>query len=185
MIGYPTYINIQGEDYPINQSWRVGLEAIDVIEDKELSDTARAIQLIVLILGDVPDEVLLADETLDKVIKYLECENKPAKKQQVKAMDYKQDIYVIWSSVKAHYNIDIFKDSVNWYELNHMIEGLPMRSALMERVKIRTYDMSEVTDPKQRKQIREAQKALALDQHVEVQYDDNTKAFLRATGREV
>lgn len=185
MIGYPTHIHIGGVDYPINQGWQIGLEAIDVIEDANLSDVERAIQLVVLILGDVPDEVLLAQETLDKVVKYLECENKPAKKNQQKAMDYKQDLYAIWSSIKAHYNIDIFKDDVNWYELNHMIEGLPEKSALMERVKIRTYDMSEVTDPKQRRKIREAQKAFALEDTRKVEYDEKTKAFLRGLGEEV
>lgn len=185
MIGYPTHINVQGVDYPINQGWKIGLEAIDVIESKELTDVERAVQLVTLILGDIPDEVLLAEETLNKVVKYLECENKPAKENQEKAMDYKQDLYAIWSSIKAHYSIDIFKDDVNWYELNHMIEGLPEKSALMERVKIRTYDMSEVKDPKQRKKIREAQKVFALEQTEEVEIDEKTKAFLQATGREV
>ena len=185
MIGYPTHLNIGGVDYPINQGWKVGLNCVDVIEDNNLSDVERAVQLTVLLLGDVPNNVLLADETLPKVIQYLQCENKPSKPNQEKAMDYKQDIYAIWSSIKAHYGIDIFEDDVKWYELNHMIEGLPEDSALMERVKIRTYDMSEVKDPKQRRKIREAQKAFALEQTKEVEYDEKTKAFLEATGREV
>lgn len=185
MIGYPTHLNIGGVDYPINQGWKIGLACIDVIEDSQLTDVERAVQLVVLLLGDVSDDVIMAEETLKKVIQYLECENKPSKSNQKKAMDYHQDIYAIWSSIKAHYSIDIFNDDVNWYELNHMIEGLPEKSALMERVHIRTYDMSEVKDPKQRKKIREAQKAFALDGVDEIEIDDKTKAFLQATGREV
>lgn len=184
MIGYPTHINVKGVDYPINKDWQVGLLAMDVINDVQLSDVERAVQLVVLVLGNVPDEVLLDQEALNKVIKYLECERKPVKKKQKKAMDYKQDIYPIWSSIKAHYGLDIFNDDVNWYELNNMIEGLPQDSALMEIVKIRTYDLRDASDNKQRQKIREAQKELALE-NKEIEIDDKTKAFLKATGREV
>ena len=186
MIYYPTHIEVKGVEYPINQHWRVGLECTNVIEDKELTDQERAVEIIVLVLGDIPDSVLLDPETLDKVTQYLLCEKEPSKTTQKRVMDYNQDMTVIWSSIKADYGVDIFTDNINWYEFNNMIEGLTGKTALMQRIEIRLMNAAEEKDPKRKKAILDAQKQVALkgiDDEPDI--DDKTLEFLRATGRQV
>ena len=177
----PTHISINGHEYEINTSWQAGVECTRLIADTNIDDTERSIRVIVTLLGE--DAPYMEQETLDKVTQYMQCEKDTKSDGSDPVLDYTVDNIAIWSSIKAQYGVDLNKDSVTWYEYNHMIEGLSGKSRMMEIVQLRQYDLREVKDPKERAKIKKAQDSVRLKKPIMEQHP-MTKAFLDQLNQE-
>lgn len=169
---YPTKIEVKGNIYPINTDYKVALKCFDIINDKEIGDLERTYAVIYKLFGFIPD-----DEYMEIFVKkasiYLACgETQEQQLSKNRDIDINYDMKYIIASFRSDYNIDIVNEHMHWYEFNNLVSGLTPKS-IMSRIRdIRNYDLSEISDPKLRRKIIEAQEIVSLPQeYTQVQLD--------------
>lgn len=163
---YPTKMEANNHIYTINTDYRVALACFRALQDNEITDLERFYAIETLLLGS---EVLEEDEEIlqNKIAIYLRCGKEENIEKEERDFDYLQDEENVRTSIRQAYNnLDIGKlEYLHWYEYNELISGLPTES-LMNRIRnLRSYDLSEITDEKQRSKIIEAQKRVMIKEN--------------------
>lgn len=105
------------------------------------------------------------DEVIQALVTFLtgEEENSPVKgetnqaSQKEKALDYKADASLIFTSFFLDYGIDLYKQDLHWHIFLQMLANLSDKSPLMKAVHFRTVDISKV--PKEQRDYYKAMKA--------------------------
>ena len=161
---YPTEIEVNGRTYKINTDYRVALACFKAIEDDSINDTERALAIITLLLGK---DVRYKDyeECLNKCAIYLRCGKEENDDINEADMDYLQDEEIIRTSIRQCYHENINEKYLHWWEYNELIEGLTAETALSQIRELRSYDLSDETDEKRKKQIQKAKNRVALKKH--------------------
>ena len=161
---YPTKIEVNGKIYPINTDYRIALKCFDIINDEEIGDIERTYAVLYKLFGFIPEDDGI-EIFLKKASLYLGCgETQEQQLSKNKDIDVNHDMKYIIASFRSDYNIDIVNERMHWYEFNNLISGLTPKS-IMSRIRdIRNYDLSEISDPKLRRKIIEAQESVALPQ---------------------
>lgn len=158
---YPTCAEIGGEKYPINTDWRVGVRCLQICNDPDISDTERALAIVYKLFGFIPDQN--AEEFVDIAVKYLSCgETQETHSSRPKDMDFKQDERYIAASFRSDYGIELFATDMHFWEYYDLVCGLTDKCVLSRVRDIRNYDVSDIKDPKQKRQILDAKKSVAL-----------------------
>lgn len=161
MIQYPKYAEINGQRYPINTDFRAGLRCFEVINDKTISDNERALAVIYILFGFVPEKD--ADLFLEKAQIYLQC-GKSTKEQNEtnRDMDLTEDAPYIMASFMSDYRIDLNTADLHFWQYIDLIQGLTEHSVLSKVRELRNYDISDIKDAKTRNKIIRAKEAVAL-----------------------
>lgn len=159
---YPEYANIDGQRYPLNTDFRVGLRCFRVIEDATICDEERTLAVIYLLFGFIPEADLLPS-FLGKAQLFLQCgKTKEEHEEQKKDMDFEHDKAYINASFMSDYKIDLNAVKMHWWQFCELIQGLTEHSALSRVREIRNYNLSEIKDNQSRIKMAKAQQALAL-----------------------
>ena len=144
-MSYPEYANINGERYKINTDFRYGLRCFDVVNDETICDEERALAVVYILFGFLPEPELL-ELFLEKAKLFLQCgetfDEQSAKKPD---MDFAFDRPYINASFMSDYRIDLTESC-----------------SLSKLREIRNYDPADYKDPKARAKIIKAQQAVAL-----------------------
>lgn len=157
---YPEAIEYNGEEYPINTDFRVGLECMELIDSDDVGDFERAVGVVVMLFGD---EIDINDETLALAKLYLQCGKNPEEhEEQVRDMDFEQDAEFIEASFMSDYHIDLSTTSMHWWRFCALINGFTEQSVLSKVREIRNYDVEQLHDEKSKRKMKEAQERLAL-----------------------
>lgn len=157
---YPEYAEINGKQYKIDTSYKTALRCFEIIDDTTIHDFERAMAVIYLLFGVVPEDKDV-DQFLKKATYYLQC-GKTQSKSKEQDMDFQQDKGFIMSSFMSDYHIDLNKTDMHFWQYIDLIEGLT-NECILNRVRdIRTCDISQEKDEKRRRQIIESKKQLAL-----------------------
>ena len=164
---YPEYAEIKCKKYKINTSFSVALKCLKINNDENISDFERALAIIYLLFGFIPDDDI--ELFLEKAIKYLECGEKPKDIEQEKDMDYEKDWKYIVASFMSDYSIDLSKVDLHFWQFYTLIQGLTEKSVLNRVRGIRSYDLSSIKDEKFKEKMKKAKKEVALD---EEEYSD-------------
>lgn len=163
---YPQEMIVNGHIYKIDTNYQTALACYRAINDKDISDTERALAIITLLLGkDVPVEDWV--ECAKKCAIYLRCGKEDNDNVEEADMDYFQDESVIRTSIRQcyHINLNVEKD-IHWWEYNELIEGLTEETELSKIREIRNYDLSKEKDPKIRERIQKAKDKYKLRRDV-------------------
>ncbi len=162
---YPKYAKIDGIKYKINTSFTIALKCFDIVNDNGISDTERALAIIYLLFGFIPENNL--DKFLDVSINYLQCgESKEQQSIKKKDMDFNYDMKYIVSSFMSDYHIDIMDSDMHFYQFINLIQGLTEKCSLSRVREIRNYNLNEIKDPRLRGKVAKAQEDLALPEHL-------------------
>lgn len=159
---YPTKMEANGHIYKINTDYRIALACFKAIYDSEINDVERFYAVETLLLGE---NVLEEDEKIlqNKIEKYLRCGKNDNINEDEKNFDYIQDEEITRTSIRQCYHLNLNEiPYMHWYEYNELISGLTNESLLNNIRDLRSYDLSEVTDEKQKQKIIKAQKKVAL-----------------------
>lgn len=162
---YPLYAEINGNTYTLDTSYKTAIDCIDVINDSEYSDEERALLVIGLLYKEwekIPETDY--EKACDIAVKYLLCEKENnSKKNEDKDMDYKYDIDYIKASFMSDYQINLDKNpNMHWYEFHNYCNGLTEKCILNRVRDIRTYDLKDVKDKRQKDKIENMKKIFAL-----------------------
>lgn len=164
-MNYPKYAKVNEKKYPINTSYKVALKCFDVANDGKISDKERALAVIYLLFGFIPDDDY--DKFLSVAIRYLGCgETQQDQHQRKHDMDFKQDWGYIIASFASDYKIDLCTEDMHFYRFIDLIQGLTENSVLSRVRDIRNYDLSTIKDPKTRSRIAQAKEELKLREDV-------------------
>lgn len=159
---YPTKMEANGHIYKINTDYRIALACFKAIYDSEINDVERFYAVETLLLGE---NVLEEDEKIlqNKIEKYLRCGKNDNISEDEKDFDYIQDEEITRTSIRQCYHLNLNEiPYMHWYEYNELISGLTNESLLNNIRDLRNYDLSEVTDEKQKQKIIKAQERVAL-----------------------
>lgn len=159
---YPTKMEANGHIYKINTDYRIALACFKAIYDSEINDVERFYAVETLLLGE---NVLEEDEKIlqNKIEKYLRCGKNDNINEEEKDFDYIQDEEITRTSIRQCYHLNLNEiPYMHWYEYNELISGLTNESLLNNIRDLRNYDLSEVTDEKQKQKIIKAQERVAL-----------------------
>ena len=158
---FPEYANINGKRYKLNSDFRVGLRCFEVIEDRAICDEERALAIIYLLFGFIPEENL--EVYLEKATIFLQCgKTREEQEQQKKDMDFVFDRTYINASFMSDYKLDLNTIKMHWWQFCELIQGLTEQCVLSRVREIRNYNLNEIKDTAARIKMARAQESVAL-----------------------
>ena len=159
-MNYPEYGRVKGEKYKINTDYRAALRCFKVIDDETICDEERALAVIFILFGFIPENNL--DDFLRIAGDYLRCGEAETTSASERDMDFNIDEKYIISSFMSDYKIDLPSTDMHFWKFIQLIQGLTEHCALSRVRELRNFDLSEIKDPKDKRKIAEAQKKVAL-----------------------
>lgn len=163
MSNYPKYAEVNNIKYPINTDFRVALKCNEVAES-DISNEERSLAIIYLLYGDKGLQASQHWEQLLKIaIKYLSCgkENIEVSEKEVD-MSYKEDMSYIKTSFFYDYQIDLNTKNMHWWEFYEKLCGLSEKCILNRIRYLRTFDVSQIKDRKEKEKWIKQKKSVAL-----------------------
>lgn len=187
---YPTKMEANGHIYEINTDFRIALACFRAMNDAEITDLERFYAIETLLLGDEvdpDDDVVLQKKILD----YLRCGQEENIDIKEIDMDYIQDESKIRTSIRQCYHLDLNRiDYMHWWEYNELISGLTSETLLNKVRELRSFDLNEIKDLKEREQVRKAQEYVALkkvdkkEEKLTKEQEDSINYFYQQIGLE-
>lgn len=167
---YPTYVIIDGERYDINTDFRIALKCQKVAEDETIYDEERALAIIYLLFGDKGLNSNKRIELLTKAKLFLSCGKELKLTNEKPDMDYEEDWDYVEASFMSDFRIDLSNIQMHWWKFNKYMNGLSNSEmgncCVLNRIRnLRNYDLSKITDVKERQRIKKAQEEVALKKY--------------------
>lgn len=159
----PCTVNVCGNDISVNTDFRIGV-SIEIEMLQNHPDILGLMQLFYL--GNIPDNVEEAAQQMIQFYAHYDDAADEGSESQVsrkRLYDFIQDADALTASFRASYGIDLETDKLHWWKFKRLMFGLPSESSFMQRVQIRSVDISKV-DKSQRKHYRKLKAAYALKQ---------------------
>lgn len=127
--------------------------------DPSIGDAERALAVIYMLFGDVPENSL--DKFMEKATVFLQCGKEPQRTGNPD-MDFNADRNYIVASFMSDYRIDLDTVNMHFWKFIDLIKGLTEHCALSRVRELRSYDLSDIKDAKFRSKIIKAQEAVRL-----------------------
>ena len=192
MNNYPEYVEVGGKKYKINTDFRVAIECNRIANDDTIGNIERALGIIYMLFGD---EGLKDNNNYEALLnlakKYLSC-GKELVSDEEPDMDYSQDMDYIEASFMSDYHIDLSNTNMHWWKFFNLISGLSNSDlgncCVLNRIRnLRTLDISQITDEKERNKIIKAKNQVALkkkEKEVEltIEQQNSVDEFYRELG---
>ena len=184
---YPEYVEVEGKRYKINTDFRVAIECNRIAEDDSIGDLERALAIIYMLFGDEginkPDHY---EKLLELAQKYLLCGNEfDSNSNEKPDMDFIEDYGYIWASIMSDYNgLDIDKENIHWWKFNELLNGLSNSEmgncCVLNRIRnLRTFDVSQIKDHKEKEKIIKAKKQVQLKKNKTKASKENLESAMK------
>lgn len=164
-------IKIDDTIYMANTDYRYAIKCNKIAIDDTIGDLERALAIICTIFGPQGlDNKSHYEKLLNWITSYLAC-GKEIEKNNTPDMDYIQDWDYIVASFQSDYGINLEEIDMDWYRFNNLINGLSNSDigncCILNRVRnLRNFDLSTITDSKEKEKIRKAKKEVALKKNI-------------------
>ena len=166
----PEYVKIGDKKYKINTDFRVAIECNNIAQDDSIGNTERPLAIIYKLFGD---EGLENPQDWEKLlelgIKYLSLgkDTSGVDNNTEIDMDFNEDMDYIEASFMSDYNIDLANTEMHWYKFYNLINGLSNSElgncCVLHRVRnLRTFDLSQIKDSKERERLAKAKEMVSL-----------------------
>ena len=166
----PEYVKIGDKKYKINTDFRVAIECNNIAQDDSIGDAERSLAIIYKLFGDEGlDNLQDWDKLLELAIKYLTL-NKDTSDVDNNTeidMDFNEDMDYIEASFMSDYRIDLTTEKMHFWKFYNLLEGLSNSElgncCVLNRVRnLRTFDLSQIKDNKERERLAKAKEMVAL-----------------------
>lgn len=153
---YPSSVEVNGEEIPLDLAYDHVLMALDVLSMCEMTMPDR-IETACILLLKYPDIHLPRDlggmsELLNAIFALFPKNTE----QKEKVIDFHQDAAMIRSAF-FRIGVDLTKDKINFFQFLELLADLPKDTALMRVIDIRTRPLPMVTN-ENREQVAELQR---------------------------
>lgn len=166
---YPKFVKIGEKKYCINTDFRIAIECNQIAQDKEIGDYERALAIIYKLYGeDGLNDFSNHDQLIKLAKKYLLANKEfDSNNSNEPDMDFVQDMDYIKASFMSDYNINLDEREMHWWEFSNLIDGLSNSElgncCVLNRIRnLRTYDVSQIKDRKEREKLIKAKERVAL-----------------------
>ena len=166
----PEYLKVGDKKYKINTDFRVAIECNNIAQDDSIGNTERSLAIIYKLFGDEGlDNPQDWDKLLELAIKYLTL-NKDTSGVDNNTeidMDFNEDMDYIEASFMSDYRIDLTTEKMHFWKFYNLLEGLSNSElgncCVLNRVRnLRTFDLSQIKDNKERERLAKAKEMVAL-----------------------
>lgn len=168
----PEYVKIGEKKYKINTDFRIAIECNNIAQDDSIGNTERPLAIIYKLFGDEALKKENAkdwDKLLELAIKYLTL-NKDTSDVDNNTeidMDFNEDMDYIEASFMSDYKIDLTTEKIDWWKFYKLLEGLSNSElgncCVLNRVRnLRTFDLSQIKDSKERERLAKAKEMVRL-----------------------
>lgn len=165
----PEYVKINNVKYKINTDFRVAIECNNIAMDDSIGEYEKSLAIIYKLFGDkgledFPNHAKL----LELGQRYLRLDEEIEDTKEEQNMDFIQDKHYIRSSFIQDYKYNPYElEYLHWWDFYHDLNGLSNSEfgncCVLNRVRnLRTYDVSQIKDKKEREKIIKAKKQVAL-----------------------
>lgn len=166
----PEYVKIGDKKYKINTDFRVAIECNNIAQDDNISDYERPLAIIYKLFGDEGlDNPQDWEKLLELAIKYLTLgkDTSSVDKDTEIDMDFSEDMDYIEASFMSDYRIDLTTEKMHYWKFYNLLEGLSNSElgncCVLNRVRnLRTFDLSQIKDNKERERLAKAKEMVAL-----------------------
>lgn len=182
----PEYTIVNGKKFEINTSYKIAIKCNEIAKDNTIGDYERTLAIIYLLYGEkgLEDSNDL-EELLEKAKIFLSCGEELEEVKGEPDMDYVEDMNYIEASFMYDYNIDLTKQDMHWWKFNQLMNGLSQSEfgncCILNRVRnLRTMNLNDIKDDKQRESIRKAQYSVRLKKNKKVatkEQQENSREF--------
>lgn len=173
---YPRYIEVDGQKFELDTDFRTAIRCFEVIEDDTIDDYERALAVIYLLLGDIPQNIDY-QKLMNLIKKYLSCNQETPTGNIKKDMDLIQDERYIVASFMSDYQIDLSDDKpIHWWHFCNLLNGLTGECILNKVREIRTCDLN-MYKGKARERMLKAKRELALKEKTTQADEEAMKKF--------
>lgn len=172
MNNYPEYAEVNGKKYKINTDFRVAIECNRIAEDNGIGEYERSLAIIYTLFGDEGlDDSENHVDLLEIAKKYLTCgKGLDGSNNEKPDMDFVEDMDYIEASFMSDYHIDLSNVEMHWWKFFNLMSGLSNSEmgncCVLNRIRnLRTFDVKDIKDKKERDKIIKAQKEVALKKY--------------------
>lgn len=166
----PEYVKVGDKKYKINTDFRVAIKCNNIAQDDNINDTERPLAIIYKLFGDEGlDNPQDWEKLLELGIKYLSLgkDTIGIDKDTEIDMDFNEDMDYIEASFMSDYRIDLAETKMHWWKFYTLLEGLSNSElgncCVLNRVRnLRTFDLSQIKDNKEREKLAKAKEMVAL-----------------------
>ena len=184
----PEYVKIGDKKYKINTDFRVAIECNNIAQDDSIGDVERSLAIIYKLFGDEGlDNSQDWEKLLELGIKYLSLNKDTSNIDNDTEidMDFNEDMDYIEASFMSDYRIDLTTEKMHFWKFYTLLEGLSNSElgncCVLNRVRnLRTFDLSQIKDSKERERLAKAKEMVSLknDKH-EVELTEQQKESMR------
>ena len=156
----PEYLTVEGVEYPINTSFRIGIMFSQLLE--EIADPLQFRANAINLFFDTQyfNELFNSETVMEQIIWFFNCGFKEDE-QKIKYIkehdiviekpdkhyDYDYDADSIYASFMYDYKIDLQDiDTMHWWKFNALLRGLSDDTRFKKILHIRTYDMTDLSN---------------------------------------
>lgn len=168
LLNNPKYVRISNEKYKINTDFRVAIECNDIAMNEDIGEYEKSLAIIYKLFGDKGlNDFENHAKLLELGQKYLNLNKEHEDNKEEPDMDFKQDMDYIEASFMSDYHIDLSNTKMHWWTFYNLINGLSNSElgncCVLNRIRnLRTIDVSQIKDRKERERVIKAQKQVAL-----------------------
>jgi hypothetical protein len=147
----PEHVVLNGERYLVRAGFRTILTINRLLSDTEVEDRHKGWKLIDLFYAQSPPPELAGDA----IHAYFDFIRPPEREVDPDAgrMDYEHDADAIYASFRMQYHIDLLSPDthMHWYAFSALLAGLGEGTPLVERLRMRTLDLSKLKGKSKRR----------------------------------
>lgn len=186
-MNYPEYVMIGETRYDIDTYFKTGIRCSEVAEDPNIDDEERGMAIVYLLFGEKGLRSNDRKQLLKEGMKYLACGKEVEHTNEEPDMDFVQDYSLIKTSFRSDYGIKLDEEKMHWWEFNELLNGLSNSDmgncCILNRVRsIRTFDIKDIKDRKERDQILKAKEHFALkknkrESHLTKEQEESMRRF--------
>lgn len=185
----PEYVKIGDKKYKINTDFRVAIECNNIAQDDSIGNTERPLAIIYKLFGDEGlDNPQDWEKLLELGIKYLSLgkDTSGVDKDTEIDMDFNDDAGYIRSSFIQDYKYNPYDmEYLHWWDfyndLNNLSNSELGNCCVLNRVRnLRTFDLSQIKDNKERERLAKAKEMVSLKNNKhEVELTEQQKESMR------
>lgn len=170
----PEYVKIGNEKYKINTDFRIAIECNEIAMDNSTGEYEKALAIIYKLFGDKGlHDFSNHQKLLELGQRYLRLDKEFEDSKEEPDMDFKQDMDYIEASFMSDYQIDLNNTKMHWWTFYNLLNGLSNSEfgncCVLNRIRnLRTYDVSQIKDRKEREKIIKAKKQVALKKEIKL-----------------
>lgn len=172
---------IKYKEFPIDSDFQTGIQIMQVIEDKELTQQEQigiSLSLLFLQEDSMGNPLKLPDmqTAIDGLVWFLTDWNHDHnhKSDKTRVTDYDIDQWRIYAAFRQHYGINLNTDKLHFWEFMGLLTTLP-ECAYTRVIDIRAKIITPQMGKEEKKAYTELKKVYALEESKEVEYTDSQK----------